>query len=503
MKRREFLKFAAAGAGSLVGTALRCGVTLGDIVPDVVRIDSSDVMHSVPAHRGVMWMFREAGAEAERGFDGRASRTAERKVPDGEGGSYGSLVDMQKEHVALAAKIGVNTFRCGINHSFLEERNTPGRYNEKAFTLIERLLDWCGEYGIKCVFDLHGAIGRDYGGDPRLWQRKDLQDRFCAVWRKIAQRFRGHPQILAFEPLNEPEPRHVESFTERYKLWNDLSKRVTDTIRAIDVKTPIIINSVEYAHPSAFAGLEPLGDTNMWYSFHWYDPRSFHMQKRPWIKDKNTYHYPGIFDGKYWNRETMRRVWRQPVEFAAGHKSPLFVGEFGCVSNCPEMEDMIWLLDVISLMDECNISWTYYHYMALAHEAYWRKYFDCGMFTYDVPNKKLYAFGRKVSLLSDLMKLRGKIIRHPQPIDDGILVYSVLEPRGGLRVYVSNKSRRQRKSIRLYLAGGHWDSKAQTRRMARGTDGFVDASPTEIQQGRIKLELKPLSILRLNVEPVA
>ena len=51
----------------------------------------------------------------------------------GETGCYGSLVDMKKEHVALAAQMGVNTIRCGIEHGSLEDRDHPGRYSDDGF----------------------------------------------------------------------------------------------------------------------------------------------------------------------------------------------------------------------------------------------------------------------------------------------------------------------------------------------------------------------------------
>ncbi len=194
LSRRRFLQLGALGAGAMLGGRK----TIADIVPDSIPIDVHNVLHPVPPYRGVMWMFRESlGEEGQRGFDARAAKSNSAGVPDGEGGSYGSLVDMRKEHIELAARIGVNTLRCGVNHSYLEDRDTPGKCNPDAFTKIERLLDWCQEYKIDCIFDLHGAIGRDYGGDPRLWRQKDLQDRFCNIWRVIAERFEDHPRLLA------------------------------------------------------------------------------------------------------------------------------------------------------------------------------------------------------------------------------------------------------------------------------------------------------------------
>jgi len=458
-----------------------------------VRIDAADVLHAVPAIRGVM----------TEGVFGSVYDAGNPPQPRGVDRGYGRLFDLQEEDFARAAAIGIRTIRCSVGHLTLENRNQPGKYREEGFRLLRRTLDLYAKYNIQAIIDLHNAIGREGGGDPRLWQNKEFQDRFVAVWREIARRFRDHPQVIAYEPLNEPEPRHTKDWEERYAVWNKLAARVTEAIRRIDADKPIIIDCIEYAHPSAFRGLEPTGDDNTVYSFHWYDPKPFHMQKRPWLTDKNTYHYPGEAYGREWDRARIERTWYPALQFAKEHKVKLFCGEFGCVSDCPEMEDMLWLLDVISLFDQNDIGWTYYHYMFRTIEPYWttQGHFDCNLFIYDLPNRRLRTFDRKVSLMSDLFRLRGKVLRHAQPNDPDLMVYAVLTPEGMLRVYVSNKSREHAKSLAVSVAGGPWSRNVAVKRMARGTQGYVTAPAVAISGGEVALELEPLTILRLTIRP--
>ena len=159
MHRRDFLKLTtAAGSISILGCQ---SISNKNASQDAINIliDPSKTKHPVPPVRGAMWMFRENRTKSpSRGFDGLPVTSSNGITPDGEGDSYGSLVHMKEENVALAAETGINTFRCGFIHSFLEDRDKPYSYFKDSFVLIEKLFDICQKYGIKCIFDLHNAV---------------------------------------------------------------------------------------------------------------------------------------------------------------------------------------------------------------------------------------------------------------------------------------------------------------------------------------------------------
>ena len=404
---------------------------------ETLQIDPARVLHAVPGIRGVHWQFRDGRPEPPEGISPNK----------GETGSYGSLIHMKKEHVALAAQMGVTTIRCGIEQGSLEDLAHPGKYSEEGFARIEKFFRWCGECHIKCIFDLHWPFAWDDRGRS-FWDSRQAQQRWCAAWREIARRFKDNPQVLAYEPYNEPAPSIPTPFAAGTS-WPSESPR--PFVRSIPSSRSSSI-AVGW-HPREFGGLEPTGDANTWYSFHYYEPLPFHCQKRPWNADQKVYHYPGEFPGGWWNRGMILQQWRAALDFAESRHVPLFVGEFGCVHEVPEMEDAVWLLDMVSLFDTQNIGWTYYFFMSDAILPYWQEHFDCGMYIYDSPHQRVRCFDRKVSLMSDLMKLRGSVLDVPQPADEWITVYAVAEPTGEIRVYLANKSRDQAKTVRLQLAG--------------------------------------------------
>jgi len=78
-------------------------------------------------------------------------------------------------------------------------------------------------------------------------------------------------------------------------------------------------------------------------------------------------------------------------------------------------------------------------------------------------------------------------------------VYGVTEPEGQVRVYVSNKSREDSRTLKLKLAGEPWPNEAGLQIMKRGSGGFKDAPAVAITEGAVELKLEPLSIARLRI----
>jgi aryl-phospho-beta-D-glucosidase BglC (GH1 family) len=453
-----------------------------------LHVDPSRTGGPVPAIRGVMTEWMHAAGQVDPG------RTVD---PEGVEFGYGKLLPLQAEDYRRAAEIGVNTIRTAVEHASLEHRDRPGAWNPEGFARLEQILGWCEQFGIDVVLDLHNALGREGGGDPRLWQQQALQDRFVGVWSELARRYADHPAVVAFEPLNEPEPRHVEDFPARHAVWNTLARRTVEAIRATGTDLPVIIDSIEYASPEMFEGLAPTGDAGTVYSFHWYGPSAFHCQKRPWKSDKGTYHYPDTIKGKWWNRRQIAQAWAPALQFADLHGVDLFCGEFGCVGDVPEMEDMVWLLDVISLFDQLGIGWTYYHYMFRTVEPYWREHFDCNLYVYDQPGDTLRALDRKVSLLSELMRLKGDVLDLAQPSDEMVTVHGAAAG-DSMRLYVSNKDREAMRTVRIDGASVPGQARLQVRRMAPSSKGFQRVSAPERTGSGFELQLEPLSIAALD-----
>lgn len=106
---------------------------------------------------------------------------------------------------------------------------------------LERAMDWAKEAGIKFVIDLHCLPGgRNLNSNMRMFAEKKYGDHFIEVWKRIASRFKDHPQLYAYDLVNEP----LQSVPapEGYDYWN-LQRRAAEAVRKIDGRTPIMIES--------------------------------------------------------------------------------------------------------------------------------------------------------------------------------------------------------------------------------------------------------------------
>lgn len=219
---------------------------------------------------------------------------------------------------------------------------------------LEKAMDQAKEADIKFVIDLHCLPGgRNLNSNMRMFVEKKYGDHFIEVWKRIAFRFKGHPQLYAYDLVNEP----LQSVPALpgYDYWN-LQRRAAETIRNIDEKTPIMIESNMADKPETFVYLSPLAMDNIIYKVHMYAPHSYTHQrltgKGPVVA------YPGKIDGELWNKERIRKEFEPVIEFQKRHKCKIYVGEFSAIAWAPGAEK--YLNDCIEIFEELNWDWSYH-----------------------------------------------------------------------------------------------------------------------------------------------
>jgi hypothetical protein len=139
------------------------------------------------------------------------------------------------------------------------------------FAWIDKALAWARERNLYVVLDLHGAPGRQSSSDHtgqsgvnRLFSDPQMVQQTEAVWTKIAQRYRNHPEVAGYNLLNEPMGA-PDSVT--LHLIHD---RLLRAVRAVDPRHIIIIED-GYKGPDSFPHLNLVGWTNVMLSWHHYN----------------------------------------------------------------------------------------------------------------------------------------------------------------------------------------------------------------------------------------
>jgi len=218
---------------------------------------------------------------------------------------------------------------------------------------------------ILCMLSLPGARWRQANAgesDFRLYTEEGYLEAAAAFWTALAKTFAEHRAIVAYDLLNEPHPERA-----RVPLLHDLNevyRTLVAAIRTVDIATPIIVESGNFAGPDAFELLQPIDDDKVLYSFHFYEPWEYvnHRNNGRWT-------YPGMIPGadpdlvEHVEARTLEKYIAPVIRWQVEHAMPskrIFCGEFGCPRS--NVGAAVWLTDVIRMLDEHRWHWAFYAY---------------------------------------------------------------------------------------------------------------------------------------------
>ena len=285
------------------------------------------------------------------------------------------------------ASWGMDHVRLPFDYPVLESDSAPGHYKESGFVYIDACLDWCKEFGLGLILDLHHAPGYTFTNTLRpetehlntLFNQEEAQERFMALWQAVARRYKNAGVPLIHELLNEvvlPDS----------APWNSLAQRTVQAIRQIDPAIPIMIGGNHYNAASELKNLELVDDPAVCHTFHFYEPLLFTHQKARWVRAAVDYDqeldYPGEFTGlgaflerfPQWqetyreqagrplDRELVREFLQPALDWLEQTKLPLYCGEFGVIDHAPRPSIRRWHADFISMLREHGIGravWSY------------------------------------------------------------------------------------------------------------------------------------------------
>lgn len=228
---------------------------------------------------------------------------------------------------------GFNSIRVAMHYKWftlpIEQEPVAGQQTwlDKGFTMIDSLLDWCGDNQMYLILDLHGAPGgqgkdaaiSDYDKTkPSLWESQANKDKTIALWRKLAERYSTEPWIGGYDLINETNWTFAEGNNSKLK---ELMVNITKAIREVDKNHLIIIEGNGFAND--YSGMTPAWDSNMGYSFH-----------------------------KYWNYNTQESI-NFAINIRNSQNVPIWLGETGENSNT-------WFTELVALSEKNKIGWSWW-----------------------------------------------------------------------------------------------------------------------------------------------
>ncbi len=291
-----------------------------------------------------------------------------------------------KDDVANIASFGADHIRFTFDQIVVEKYDEPYVYREEILTKMEEFFDWCKEYGLHVLLNLHHAIGAycDCPDERDLCINPERRARFTALWVMLEKRFHDRDHV-AFELLNELP-------TNDYVEWNSLANETLKELRKLNTDRYIVMGGVEYNNVTGLKKLHIWDDDKVVNTFHFYSPHEFTHQRGLLQGDQHIWNrempYPGSIEryreyreyfgwnvGDYANIEWMDRewLWRQlqpAADWIEAHPDKiLYNGEFGTIRHCPLPYRIAWFRDVIAFCQKYEIPYSIWNYLSTPYDG--------------------------------------------------------------------------------------------------------------------------------------
>ncbi len=282
------------------------------------------------------------------------------------------------EDVRFLRSQGVTAIRVPLNYRHFEADSAPFEYREEGFARLDRLLDWCEQYGLYVILDLHAAQGWQNGDwhcdnssrHALLWSTRHAQDRFVALWAEIARRLRNRPAVAAYNLLNEPLTNAPfgrfgpdADYCPDWPALNSLYARTAAALRETDPARMLVLEGDYYS--TLFDRLELPTGSNTIVSSHNYIEAAI----------ASIAEYPVTLNGVHWDTAEVERQFTASTgfQFAQSHGAPLLVGEFGLSMEYPAPNVPIKvqvLADQFATYNRHGCHWSFWAYKGLGSMAW-------------------------------------------------------------------------------------------------------------------------------------
>ena len=239
----------------------------------------------------------------------------------------------------------INIDDCTNNSCFSSDPNTASNYNgsledyhvnQEYLDRVQQIVDWAITHNIIVILDFHGnnlkqqfvytfqneqINGVNYYTNPTSAKRLADINRFKALWRDIADRFKDYSTTnLIFDLINEPY------FSISADEMNDLNLNLIELVRASgsnNLTRGIIINgggATSWQVPFEISSDVLSSDDYLIATFHYYQPFNFTASSR---EQYNNFVFSEAQKDLITDRFSQLKTWSENNDI------PMYLGEFG------------------------------------------------------------------------------------------------------------------------------------------------------------------------------
>ena len=270
--------------------------------------------------------------------------------------------------------LGFDVIRLPINLFYMTNGKPDYTIDPLFFEFLDQAVSWAETLSIYLMLDNHT-------NDDLASKNPDLENVLAKVWTQMAGHYKNRSEYLLYEIMNEPNGITTSA-------WGKIQQTAIDAIRRVDAKHTIVVGPSSFNTYNELSQLPVYMDSNLLYTFHFYDPFLFTHQGATWVTPSMAslanvpFPYgaaqmptlPADLAGSwvnssynnYQNDGTVAKI-KQLIDIAVTFKNnrkvPIFCGEFGVyMQNSNDAFRVSWYDAVRNYLEEKGIPWTIWDY---------------------------------------------------------------------------------------------------------------------------------------------
>ena len=270
--------------------------------------------------------------------------------------------------------LGCDVIRLPINLHSMVIDNVEYDLEPLFLSFLDSALNWAEELNINLILDNHSF-------NPFENTNPNIENVLIPVWKKMAEHCKNRSGLVYYEILNEPHG--IDD-----ALWNSIQQNTISEIRKIDSTHTIIVGPAGWNNYHNLKYMPIYSDTNLIYTFHFYDPFIFTHQGATWTTPSmaELKNIPFPYDASRMPTlpTSLKGSWIEDefnyystigtihqikglidiaVDFKTKRNVDIFCGEFGVYIPNSENEDrVLWYDEVVNYFEEKGIPWTSWDY---------------------------------------------------------------------------------------------------------------------------------------------
>jgi len=270
---------------------------------------------------------------------------------------------LQEEYFDLIKQAGFDSVRLPVRWSGHALKEKPYTIDPNFFNRVDWAINCALSRNLPVILDLHHY--REMYDDPN-----SHKERYLALWKQIAPRYKDYPDILLFELFNEPD----DALTP--ELWNEFMKEALAIVRQSNPHRTVVIGPGEDNTIPELKFLDiPKDDRSIIVTIHYYWPLEFTHQGAAWVTKADSNEWMGT---KWSAAEAEKKAVVDNFNIAAAwakeNNRPMNLGEFGAYEKADMESRARWTKFIADTAVERGMS---FHY--------WQ--FDSDFAVYDTKNK--------------------------------------------------------------------------------------------------------------------